>query len=178
MAPASATGPAARVVPAPAVEVRDGMPFLKVQPGEAVAVRIINDAGHDVASTVTVDGLSMFAFRDDKADKDEHIIVKATDGRRHPRLVPQREEVERLPRRRPAEGSPQARLLKNPARIGAITVTFAAAWEKDATGPPTRMALARPPRSIPGAPIDAPYETVKRQIGGFRAAVTVRYDKP
>ena len=55
------------------------MPFLKVHPGEAVAVRIINEAGHDAASTVTVDGLSMFTFRDDKADKNEHVIVKAND---------------------------------------------------------------------------------------------------
>ena len=58
------------------LEVRDGMPFLKVQPGEAVAVRIINDAEHDVASTVTLDGLSMFAFRDDKANINEHVIIK------------------------------------------------------------------------------------------------------
>ncbi len=53
------------------------MPFLKVQPGEAVAVRIINEAGHDAASTVTVDGLSMFTFRDDKANNNEHVDRQA-----------------------------------------------------------------------------------------------------
>ena len=36
------------------LETRDGLPFLRVEPGEAVAVRIINDADHDVASTVTL----------------------------------------------------------------------------------------------------------------------------
>ena len=31
-----------------AVEVRDGRPFLPVKPGEVIAVRIINDADHEV----------------------------------------------------------------------------------------------------------------------------------
>ncbi len=59
------------------VQERGGAPFLKVEPGEVIAVRIINDAGHDVASTITIDGLSMFAFRDDKAARNEQVVIGA-----------------------------------------------------------------------------------------------------
>jgi hypothetical protein len=160
-----------------AVEVRQGMPFLKVQPGEAVAVRILNEADHDAASTVTVDGLSMFALRDDLADKNEHVIIKThtagdilgwfRNARRSSVFL-----VADLPK-----DHPNAALLKNPAKIGAITVTFAAAWERDNQRPKDEDGTRQASEILPGAPIDAPYETLKRHIGGFRAAVTVRYDK-
>jgi hypothetical protein len=67
--------------------------------------------------------------------------------------------------------------LKNPAKIGSITVTFAAAWEKDSQKPRDEPATRQATEIVPGAPIDAPYKTVQRHIGAFRAAVTVRYDK-
>ena len=56
-------------------------------------------------------------------------------------------------------------------------VTFAAAWEKDADRPTDEDGTRQATEVVPGAPVDAPYETVRRNIGGFRAAVTVRYDK-
>ncbi len=159
-----------------AVEAPDGRPFLKVKPGEVNAGRIINDAGHEAAVTLSIDGLSMFAFRDDKNDKAEHVIVaphSAADilGWYRNEKTSNVFQVVDLP------PHPDAKLLKNPALIGAITVTFAACWEKDSQKPrdepPTRQAT----EIQPGAPIDAPYETVKRFIGVRRAAVTVRYDK-
>jgi hypothetical protein len=161
-----------------AVEVRNGMPFLKVQPGEAVAVRIINEAGHDVASTVTVDGLSMFAFRDDPSDKNQHVIVTAHTagdilGWFRNSAKSSAFLVADLP-----QDHPKAGLLKNPAKIGAITVTFAAAWERDDQKPKNEDDIPRAfTEIVPGEPIDVGYKAVKRQIGGFRAAVTVRYDK-
>jgi hypothetical protein len=163
-----------------AVVIREGMPFLKVEPGEAVAVRIINEAGHDAASTVTVDGLSMFTFRDDKADKNDNVIIRAGTagdilGWFRNAKTSSAFLVADFPQDHPKSG-----LLKNPAKIGAFTVTFAAAWEKDNQRPPDEPP---PPQTrqateiVLGAPIEAPYESVKRQIGVFRAAVTVRYDK-
>ena len=160
-----------------AVEVREGMPFLKIQPGESIAVRIVNDAGHDVASTVTVDGLSMFAFRDDTTEKSENVIVAA--GRAGDVLGWFRNAktssaflVADLP-----QDHPKAGLLKNPAKIGAITVTFAAAWERDDQRPADEGGTRQATEITTGAPVDAAYESVRRQVGGFRAAVTVRYDK-
>jgi hypothetical protein len=177
VAPISGDAPRHEAFHPRAVEVRKGMPFLKVQPGEAVAVRILNDADHDVASTVTVDGLSMFALRDDPADRNEHVIIKThtagdilgwfRNARRSSVFL-----VVELPK-----DHPNSALLKNPAKIGAITVTFAAAWERDNQRPKDEDGTRQASEIIPGAPIDAPYETLKRHIGGFRAAVTVRYDK-
>jgi hypothetical protein len=160
-----------------AVTVREGFPFLKVQSGEAVAVRIINEADHDVASTVTIDGLSMFAFRDDKADKSEHLVIEP--HRAGDALGWYRNDKKSsvfLVSDLPAD-HPKAGLLKNPAKIGSITVTFAAAWEKDNQKPKDEPETRQAAEIIPGAPIDVPYQTVKRKIGVFRAAVTVRYDK-
>ena len=61
--------------------------------------------------------------------------------------------------------NPDAKLLKNPAEIGAITVTFAAAWEKDASAPEGRGGSRQATEIVPGPPIDAPYKTVQRHIG-------------
>jgi hypothetical protein len=159
------------------VTVREGFPFLKVQPGEAVAVRIIDQAEHEVAATLTVDGLSMFAFRNDKADKSEHVVIDAhgagdvlgwfRDDKTSSVFL-----VSDLPKDHPKAG-----LLKNPAKIGSITVTFAAAWEKDSQKPGDEPVTNQATEIVPGAPIEAPYKSVKRHIGVLRAAVTVRYDK-
>jgi hypothetical protein len=157
---------------------REGTPFLNVHPGEAVAVRIINESQHDAASTVTIDGLSMFAFRDDKSDKNEHVIIqRGADGDVLGWYRDARISSAFLVAELPQDHS-KSQLLKNPANIGAITVTFAAAWEKDNQRP----ADEKPSREqgteiVPGAPIEAPYKVVRRQIGGLRAVVTVRYDK-
>ena len=159
------------------LEVRDGMPFLKVQPGEAVAVRIINEADHDVASTVTLDGLSMFAFSDDKANTNENVIIKQRTsgdvlGWFRNLKTSSAFLVADLPK-----DHPTSQLLKSPAKIGSITVTFAAAWAENVRPPADEDGTRQATELVPGAPIDAPYETAKRQIGGFRAAVTIRYDK-
>jgi hypothetical protein len=160
-----------------AVIDRAGFPFLKVQPGEVIALRIFNDTDHEAAAAVTIDGLSLFAFRDDKADKSEHLVIDPhqsgealgwyrNDQKSSVFLVAD------LPNDHPKTG-----LLKNPARIGSITVTFAAAWEKDNQKPADEPVTNQATEIIPGAPIDVPFQTVPRKIGVFRAAVTVRYDK-
>ncbi len=159
------------------VKERQGFPFLKVEPGEVVAVRIINEADHDVASTVAIDGLSMFTFRDDKAGKNEHVVIGAHSfgdilGWFQNAKTSRVFLVSDLPK-----DHPKAAFLKNPAKIGSITVTFAAAWEKDSQKPNDEPITNQATEIVPGAPIDAPYKTVKRHIGVLRAAVTVRYDK-
>jgi hypothetical protein len=158
------------------VEIREGMPFLKVQPGEIIAVRIINDATHDVASTVSIDGLSMFAFRDDTNNKNEHVIIQRRSrgdvlGWFRNLKTSDAFLVADLP------DHSESKLLKSRSKIGAISVTFAAAWEKDADRPTDEAGTRQATEIARGAPIDAAYKTLHREIGGFRAMVTVRYDK-
>ncbi len=159
------------------VQERGGAPFLKVEPGEVIAVRIINNAGHDVASTVTIDGLSMFVFRDDKGARNEHVVIEAHSagdilGWYRNNKVSSAFLVAELPRDHPRVG-----FLKNPAKIGSITITFAAAWENDGQKPADEPLTRQATEIVPGAPIDAPFETVQRHIGVHRAAMTVRYDR-
>jgi len=118
----------------------------------------------------------MFAFRDDKNDKAEHVIIaphSAADilGWYRNDTTSNVFQVVDLP------PHPDAKLLKNPALLGAITVTFAACWEKDSQKPADDEITEQATEIKPGAPIDAPYKTVKRFFGVQRAAVTVRYDK-
>jgi hypothetical protein len=140
-------------------------------------VRIINEADHDVASTVTLDGLSMFAFRDDPANKNDHVIImRGTSGDVlgwYRNLTTSNAFlVADLPK-----DHPTSVLLKSPAKMGSITVTFAAAWAENEKPPSDEDGTRQATELVRGAPIDAPYKTARRQIGGFRAAVTVRYDK-
>jgi hypothetical protein len=57
------------------------------------------------------------------------------------------------------------------------SVTLGTAWATDANSPADEDGTRQATELVPGAPIETPYETAKRQIGGFRAAVTIRYDK-
>jgi hypothetical protein len=155
---------------------RDGRPFVKVETGEVLALRIINDDAHDVAVTITIDGLSLFAFRANKNDKSQHVIIPAHSagdilGWFRDENVSNVFQVADLPEH------PDSKLLKTPALIGAFTLTFAAAWEKDSQKPADEPASNQATEIVPGADIQAKYETVKRFIGAVRAAITVRYDK-
>jgi hypothetical protein len=91
----------------------------------------------------------------------------------------ERQGFRRLPRRRPARRPSQGRLPEESGQRRLDHRDVHRRREEDNQHP-----LDEPPPSsrqateiIPAAPIEAPYETVRRQIGIFRAAVTVRHDK-
>ena len=48
--------------PRAASKDEDGFAFLKINRDEIYAVKLINDSPHDAAVTLTIDGLSVFAF--------------------------------------------------------------------------------------------------------------------
>jgi hypothetical protein len=138
--------------------------------------RLINESDHEVAVNVTIDGLNLFALRDDKNDKSQYVVVSAHSASdvlgwyRNDKLSSVF-QVADLPEH------PDAKLLKNPALIGAFTLTFAASWERDSQKPKDEPATNQATEIVPGADIDAGYVPVKRFIGAVRASVTVRYDK-
>jgi hypothetical protein len=160
------------------VTLREGRPFLKVEPGEAIAVRIINMADHDVASMVFIDGLSMYAFRDDKKNNNEYVIIPAEHSGPILGWFRNLEKsdvflVSELPK-----DYSDSTLLKNPAEIGSITVSFSGAWENDENRPKDEPSGRAASLEIhQGPPIDAPYKLVKRYIGVLRASITIRYDR-
>jgi hypothetical protein len=67
--------------PRPA-QLVDGLAFVPIKRDEVYAIRLINDSAHDAAVTLTIDGLSVFAFSEVKDPKTgrpkySHFVVPA-----------------------------------------------------------------------------------------------------
>jgi hypothetical protein len=168
-----------RHLPRPSRE-EDGRAFVAIQRGEAFGVRLINDADHDAAVELTLDGLSMFAFSDNK--NYHHIIVP-----RHSNVL-----IKGWHRNNRVSDkflitdyakSAVAELLANPDQIGTITTTFAAAWNPEEGPPADETAQVRDlfnpgPAVGRGSPVLTPFKEVKREFGRIREVVSVRYRKP
>ncbi len=160
------------------VTLRDGRPFLRVSPGEVIAIKIINQSDYDAAVKTFIDGLSLFAFCEDKQITTDFVIQnKLTQslclGWFRTRDKADAFQVAELP-----SDDSDAPLLKNPSEIGSITVAFAAAWEKDEDRPrdePSGRAASLEIRQGPAVDVD--YTLVKRHIGVIRSSITIRYDR-
>ena len=156
----------------------DGFAFLKIRRDEIYAVKLINDSPHDAAVTLTIDGLSVFAFsensnythwivRSKKALIDPglapheqglglvqgHRVRQERGGREAPQLGEHRDDHGGL-RRRLAQGSPPPE-DEAPGKKGGRS--------GDATGK--------------GPPVETNFTEVVRDIGRLRASVSVRYTK-
>jgi hypothetical protein len=168
-----------------AAREEDGLAFVPIKRGEVYAVRLINEAAHEAAVSLTIDGLSMFAFSDVKD-------ARTGQARYTQVILSPRQSVEIKGWHRTNELSDSflvteyarsaAAELRSTANIGTITASFAASWPKD----------AKPPADEPGAPsersrsadatgrgpqIKEKYVEVERNFGVIRATVSVRYSK-
>ena len=70
--------------PRPA-RVEDGLAFVPIRRGEVYAVKLVNDSPHEAAVTLTIDGLSVFAFsrvKDPRTGRPRysHFVVPARQG--------------------------------------------------------------------------------------------------
>ncbi len=169
--------------PAP-IEFRDGLPFVKIEPGQVFAIRLLNEADFDLAASVTIDGLNMFAFSERESDTegggDTNYMIQPPGtygdiyGWYRNNQVSDAFLVQDF-----AEGS-MGQLLKDPSAVGSITVAFHAAWTDQPPPDEERFASLKDVGSVEtvrGAPIDTPYEPVQRTIGVLRSGVTIWYDK-
>jgi hypothetical protein len=157
-----------------------GLAFVPIQRGERYAVRVINHSAYDAAVTLTIDGLSMFAFSENR--QFTQVIVPAKQsgvikGWYRTNQISDAFEVTMYSK------SAAARILPGSAEIGTITVTFAAAWPKNSREPPDELA-ARLARNRGedlatgrGPELKTEYQEVERHIGVVRAAISVRYTK-
>ena len=166
-----------------AATIIEGQAFVALAREQVYAVRLINDSDLDSAVILAVDGLSVFAFSDQLADRDARLIIPKhsnslivgwyrNDGPNGSNEF----LVARLSEAAAAKQMPQSS-----AQIGMVTATFAAAWPKDAPAPPgeepfipTKDDLA----TAIGKPIDQPFKRVDYVFGKTKAAITVRYNKP
>jgi hypothetical protein len=172
--------------PRPAKD-KEGFAFVEINRDEVYAVRIINEADHEVAITLTIDGLNMFTFSDIKDAKTgkpkyEQLLVGAKstfdikgwhkDNKQSYEFV-----VTEYARSAAAEKS------ESSADIGTITVTFAAAWPVNAKPPadeppnPGEHARSAGDATGRGKAFTQKYNEVQRQFGVTRAAISVRYTR-
>jgi hypothetical protein len=157
---------------------KDGLAFLKINRGEVYAVKVYNDSRSEIAVTLSIDGLSMYSFSDNK-----NYEVFFVDPGKSGTVVGWHRTNEISDSFQVAEygKSAVAKLLPNSPAVGTITVSFKAAWAPNGEPPADEPDPKRNTRSADatarGNPIDAKYVEESRTVGQFRGAVSVRYNK-
>jgi hypothetical protein len=165
-------------------KVKNGAAYVDIKRGEYYRLVLINDSAYEAAARVTIDGISMYAFSNIRAQsgqpkyglvvigkgKAAHIKGWHIDNEQSDSFV-----VTEYAKTAAAE-------LKSKAKMGTITVSFMAAWGKNEQ-PPADEPSKPSPRSAGGdgtgrgARVGAKYKEVSRNIGVVRASVSVRYTK-
>ena len=154
---------------------RKGVAFVPIKRKEVYGVRLINNASHEVAVRLTIDGLSLFAFSEQKGYTCVVIPAKGTAavGGWHitNTLVHAFSTTEYT--------QAAAGVLTSKAPIGTITACFAAAWAEGEPPPPDEpKGGSRSGDSTGFGPrVSMSVIQVKRKVGVLRAAVSVRYVK-
>jgi hypothetical protein len=165
-------------VPRPAVE-DDGLAFCKIAKSEIYGIRLHNKSPYDAAVKLSIDGLSVFAFSENKNythfvlppnSKSDVLGWHRSNLKSDSFLVVSYGESE------------VAKLLPNSAGVGTITAVFSAAWERGKNPPPDEPPLGKggtPPDATGRGPsIDVRYSEVLRDVGVPRSTVSIRYTKP
>lgn len=166
---------------------QDGLAYVGITRGEQYGVRLYNDSDIEMAVSLRIDGLSMYAFSE----------VRYLDGPRkgEPRysmviLAPHKsvtipgwhvnnEKTDRFMVMEYAKSA--AASLNHTANVGTITATFQASWSDDQSAPADEPGRARGQGNGDatgfGPRIDQKYIEVKRNFGVIRDVVSVRYTK-
>jgi hypothetical protein len=157
---------------------QDGLAFVPLTRVETFGVNLINDSDFDAAVDLTLDGLSMFAFSQNKSLR--HVIVPRKSSSlikgwfRNNQLSEEFLITE-------YSKSAAASLLGNPDQTGTITATFAAAWDPSQNPPADESSKFRDPFNPSvgrGRPVVTPFQEINRQFGRVRDVVSIRYKKP
>lgn len=164
-------------LPRPA-EMRDGLAFAAVNRNEIYAVRLYNDSRMDAAVRLTIDGMDMFTFSDERGNS--HIMVPAGEsalirGWFRNTTVSDAFLVTEYSK------SAAAQVIQNNASIGVVTASFAAAWPIGSPPPADESLALRQGRAANatarGPLVRQKYEAVQRQVGAIRSVVSIRYSR-
>ena len=158
----------------------DGDLVIDLKKGETFRIRLVNKSKYELAATVQIDGLNTFSFGAfEKLDEKPRWLVAAGkeadiagwptgDGKSREFLVTD------------YAGSAVAELGGDKAKLGVLTVVFAACWPKKGAAPADEPSLDGSKGSTGvgrGAEIDTPLEKVERTFGRTRASISLRYGK-
>lgn len=157
----------------------DGLAFVPIKREEIYAIRLYNDSPHEAAVTLSIDGLNVFTYSENKnysqwilPPKSQSMIIgwHITNERSDSFLVTEYAK------------SAAAEKLPNSAKVGTITASFAAAWPKGSPPPadepnaPSEFARSADATGR-GPQVATKYVEVQRFFGVTRAAVSARYTK-
>jgi len=167
------------------ITIENGLPFVKIQSHETYQIRVHNDAEHDVALRIAIDGLSVFAFSSllhtDGPRRGQPLYTEYIIPRRSFRTIKGWHKTnESVDSFMVTEYSKSAAAeLKSTENLGTITACFHAAWSEDGPPPHDEPASRKgtPNATGFGPRVDQKVEIVRRRIGVLRATVSIRYSK-
>jgi hypothetical protein len=161
--------------PQPAEVVR-GQAYMNIPTSERYAIRLINDAPFEVAVTLTIDGLSLFAFSDHP--EYGYVIVPPRSSGLITGWHRTNEKAEEFVVTEYPRSAAAARSLSPSRELGVITACFAAAWLASGNPPPDEGMEGRSIRATGRGPITGTdLAEVERRTGRLREAISVRYTK-
>lgn len=165
----------------------DGLAFVTIDRGEAYRVRLINDTDQEMAVTLSIDGLSMYAFsqlrREDGPHKGDPRFRYVFVGPHKAVAIDGWHKTNKRSLAFLVTSYPEsaAATLDHRAGLGTITATFHAAWPK-ASPPPadepgrTKGVYGGDATGF-GPPMESRFREVERNVGVLRASVSVHYSK-
>lgn len=170
-------------VPLP-VKIIDGAPFIDPSIQDEIAVRLINNADHDVAVKITLDGFNMFDFSENPAFKKLGMVViprKSSGMIKGWHRNNERSDAFLIAE---PENSELRKAGREEGEMGAISASFFACWDP-ATEQPPEVELLGKAQGVSdkgltrGRDLEAKYRTVVREFGRtLLAVVSVRYAIP
>jgi hypothetical protein len=156
--------------------VDEGQAYMNIQANERYAIKLINDAPYDVAVTLTIDGLGLFAFSENTAYT--FVIVPQQKAGLISGWFKSNQEAEKFVVTDYARSAAASRMLKPSSELGVITACFAAAWPASGNPPPDEGMEGRSIRATARGPVTKTHFTeVERRSGKLRASISVRYTK-
>jgi hypothetical protein len=172
-------GKKGELAPCP-VDIREGLPFVKLFIDDIYAVNIINDSQFDASVTLSIDGLNTFQFSQIKGY--DHWIVPKKGSLTINGWHLNNEKSDLFKVAPLAAGAvAMANGLTSLSEIGTITATFAVAWSPEEPVPsdeqPSRGEADAAIATAVGPEANVKYDEVRRHVGRFRSSVSIRYDK-
>jgi len=155
------------------LESQGGRAFVPLKKDETYAVRLLNNSPYDAAVSLSIDGLSLFAFNEEK-ETYAHVLIPAKKGGVIKGWYRTKDKADAFTITRYAD-SAAARSLKDESAVGAITATFAIAWKETEPAPDGENSRAADLGTGRGPNVQAAFRIEPRHFGRTRASISVRY---
>jgi hypothetical protein len=164
----------------------DGFAFVDIRHGESYGVKLINDNDYEIAVDLRIDGLSMFAFCDQRNDNGEPALETVIVGPHSDVVIRGWYITDKQSDKFTVteySKSAAASLGASTAQLGTITASYRACWDKANGAPPADEKDAHSEfgkdgdATGRGERFDANFTVVDRAFGVNRGSVSVRYTR-